>query len=479
METSVARRSGLALALLAFAQFVIALDYNIVYVALPDIGRELGFTAQSLQWVVSAYAVGFGGFLLFGGRIVDRFGARRTFVAGLAIFGFACLAGGFAGNPGLLDAARAVQGLGAALLTPATLALISTSFAEGPARNRALAVWGAAGSGGLAAGALLGGVLTNALGWQWVLFLLVPLALGAALAARPVLAADPVRSAARGGFDLTGAIVASAGSSLLVLGLVSGPEVGWVSWRGLGALLGGAVLLAGFAVVEKRTRDPLAPLRLFGNRSLLVAMGVILVFQSGLGGAYYLFTAYLQNVLGYNALQAGLAFLPLTIISMAASLKLTGILLGRWGIRTTLFTGMLVNGAGLALLAVGMAVGASFWTVLAGLVVWGIGGGLTFPAMFVSAASGVAPGEQGIASALATTSQQIGGAIGLAVLVAVANAGLDLHAVPEPSAVVGGLRVALWVAGIASVAGGFLAFLVKRPPRQTRTAPDAVGASAE
>ncbi|MER6900349.1 MFS transporter, partial [Amycolatopsis sp. NPDC000740] len=165
METSVARRSGLALALLAFAQFVIALDYNIVYVALPDIGRELGFTAQSLQWVVSAYAVGFGGFLLFGGRIVDRFGARRTFVAGLAIFGFACLAGGFAGNPGILDAARAVQGLGAALLTPATLALISTSFAEGPARNRALAVWGAAGSGGLAAGALLGGVLTNALGW--------------------------------------------------------------------------------------------------------------------------------------------------------------------------------------------------------------------------------------------------------------------------------------------------------------------------
>ncbi|WP_406636345.1 MFS transporter [Amycolatopsis sp. WGS_07] len=481
METSVARRSGLALALLAFAQFVIALDYNIVYVALPDIGRELGFTAQSLQWVVSAYAVGFGGFLLFGGRIVDRFGARRTFVTGLVVFGLACLAGGFATSPGILDAARAVQGLGAALLAPATLALISTSFAEGPARNRALAVWGAAGSGGLAAGALLGGVLTNALGWQWVLFLLVPLALGSALAARPVLAADPVRSAPGGGFDLAGAIVASAGSSLLVLGLVNGPEAGWVSWRGIGALLGGALLLTVFVVVEKRTRDPLAPPRLFGNRGLIVAMGVILVFQSGLGGAYYLFTAYLQNVLGYNALQAGLAFLPLTLISMTASLKLTGILLGRWGIRTTLLTGMLVNGVGLALLAAGMAVGASFWTVLAGLVVWGIGGGLTFPAMFVSAASGVAPGEQGVASALATTSQQIGGAIGLAVLVAIANAGLDPHpgATPEPSAAVGGLRVALWVAGIASVAGGFLAFLAKRSREHTPTAPDAVGASAE
>lgn len=475
MDTSVARpprRPGLALALLAFAQFVVALDYNIVYVALPDIGRELGFTAQSLQWVVSAYAVGFGGFLLFGGRIADRFGARRTFVLGLTLFGLSCLAGGFAGSPEALVAARGIQGLGAALLTPATLALINTSFTEGAVRNRALSVWGAAGSGGLAAGALLGGVLTNAWGWQWVLFLLVPPALGAAAAARPVLAADTDRTAARGGFDVAGTILATAGSSLLVLGLVSGPEMGWGSLRGAGALIAGLVLLAVFVVVEKRTTDPLVPLRLFGNRSLVTAIGVILVFQSALGGAYYLFTTYLQDVLGYNALQAGLAFVPLTLVSMAASLKLTGTLLGRWGSRTTLFVGMLVNGIGMVLLAVGMAVDASFWTVLAGLLVWGLGGGLTFPAMFVAAASGVSPGEQGVASALATTSQQIGGAIGLAVLVAIANAGIDLQpgAAAAPAAVVEGLRVALWTGGIASAAGGLLAFLLKRQPKTSHDA---------
>lgn len=264
MDTSLGRsprRPGLALALLAFAQFVVALDYNIVYVALPDIGRELGFTAQSLQWVVSAYAVGFGGFLLFGGRIVDRFGARRTFVLGLALFGLSCLAGGFAGSPEVLVAARGVQGLGAALLTPATLTLVNTSFAEGAERNRALSVWGAAGSGGLAVGALLGGVVTNAWGWQWVLFLLVPLALAAAAAARPVLASDTDRATDRGGFDVAGAVLATAGSSLLVLGLVSGPEAGWDSPRGAGALIAGLVLLAVFVVVEKRTADPLVPLR--------------------------------------------------------------------------------------------------------------------------------------------------------------------------------------------------------------------------
>jgi EmrB/QacA subfamily drug resistance transporter len=443
------------LALLAFAQFVVALDYNIVYVALPDIGRALDFTPQSLQWVVSAYAVGFGGFLLFGGRMVDQAGARRTFIAGLVLFGLACLAGGFAGDPGTLVAARAAQGLGAALLTPATLALINTGFAEGAERNRALAVWGACGSGGLAAGALLGGVLTNALGWRSVLFVLVPLALAATLAARPLLAPD-TRRARTGGFDVTGAVLATAGSSLLVLGLVSGPDAGWLSLRGAGALVAGAVLLTVFVLVERRTRDPLVPLRLFGNRALVTAIVVILVFQSALGGAYYVFTVYLQGVLSYDALQAGLAFVPLTLVSMAASLTLTGPLIARWGVRATLLAGMVVNGFGMALLAFGMAVDAPFWSVLAGLVVWGVGGGVTFPAMFAAAGSGVAPGEQGVASALATSAQQIGGAAGLAVLVAVANsvAGVD------------GLRAALLTGGVASVAGGLLVLLLRPAARR-------------
>ncbi|MGG8408416.1 MFS transporter [Streptomyces sp. 12297] len=322
------RRTGLMLALLAFAQFIVAVDYNIVFVALPEIGSALGFTAQSLQWVVSAYAVAFGGFLLFGGRLVDRLGGRRLFIAGLVIFGLSCLLGGFAESPALLITARAIQGFGGALLTPATLNLIYTRFEEGAPRNKALAVWGACGSGGLAAGALLGGVLTDAWGWEWVLFVLVPMALLAAVLSPGILSADAPAAGDQGGFDAVGAILATAGSSLLVLGLVSGPEAGWGSLRGAGAIVAGVVILAVFALVETKTANPLVPMRLFGNRSLVTAILIILVFQSALGGAYYIFTIYVQGVLGYDALQAGLAFIPLTIISMAASLKLAGALLG-------------------------------------------------------------------------------------------------------------------------------------------------------
>jgi EmrB/QacA subfamily drug resistance transporter len=477
------------LALLAFAQFIVAVDYNIVFVALPEIGSALGFTAQSLQWVVSAYAVAFGGLLLFGGRLVDRLGARRIFIVGLTVFGLSCLLGGFAESPALLIASRTIQGFGAALLSPATLTLINTRFAEGPQRNKALAIWGACGSGGLAAGALLGGVLTQAWGWEWVLFILVPPALLAAAAAPGVLAADERPAADGGGFDTTGAVLATLGSSLLVLGLVSGPEEGWGSLRGAGSIIAGAVLLALFTVAENKVRSPLVPMRLFGNRSLVTAILIILVFQSALGGAYYIFTNYLQGVLSYDALEAGLAFVPLTVISMAASLKLAGALLGLWGPRVTLFTGMLVNGTGMAVLALAMSTGASFWALLPGLVIWGVGGGMTFPAMFACAASGVAPQEAGAASALATASQQIGGSAGLALLVAVATTGLASgdSAAPAVSDAADGLRTAMWVGGTASVLGGLLAFTLNKPapapdPRNTeasqqRTSQDGVPSS--
>ena len=459
------RDSGLMLVLLAFAQFIVATDYNIVYVALPDIGDAVGFTAQSLQWVVSAYAVAFGGFLLLGGRMVDRLGAKRIFIIGLAIFGVACLVGGFATDPGVLIAARAVQGFGAALLSPATLTLINVRFEEGASRNRALMVWGASGSGGLAVGALLGGVLTNALGWQWVLWVLVPMALLAAVAAPGVLGPDTKFPSQSSGFDVPGAALATIGSSLLVLGLVSGPETGWGSLRAAGSIVAGLVILGIFILVENRTKDPVVPLRMFRNRSLVTAILIILVFQSALGGSYYLFTNYVQGVLGYSALQAGLAFVPLTVVSMFASLKLAGIMLGKWGPRNTLFTGMLINGVGMVLLAVSMANHASFWALLPGLIIWGIGGGATFPAMFVCASSGVAPNEAGVASALATASQQIGGAGGLAILVAIATSGLDLSsgAAPAVSAVSDGLRTAMWIGGAASVVGGLLAFTLPKP----------------
>jgi EmrB/QacA subfamily drug resistance transporter len=449
------RRSGPVLALLAFAQFIIAVDYNIVYVALPDIGRELGFTAGSLQWVVSAYAVGFGGFLLFGGRAVDRLGQRRVFVTALVVYAVSSLGGGLATDPVVLVVARVVQGLGGALLTPATLALINTIFPEGPARNRALGVWGATGSSGLAAGALLGGVLTNYVGWEWVFFVNVPLALLALVAVPRLLAADDGHE--RGAFDVPGALLATAGSTLLVLGLVTGPEAGWWSVSGVGSLAAGGVVLGVFVLVEHRSADPLAPLRLFRNRTLASAMAVILVYQSTLGGTYYLFTTYTQNVRGYGALEAGLAFLPLTVASMIAAGRLVPLLIGRWGIRVTLFAGMAGTGGSVAVLVAGMSAGGSFWAVLPGLVLFGVTAGSTFVAMFVAASSGVHPREQGVASSIATTCQQIGGALGLALLVAIAT--------QSAPAAVDGLRIAGWAAAAATVAGAF--FALAAPGRKT------------
>ncbi len=465
VDASVTRpqeRSGLKLALLAFAQFVVAIDYNIVYVALPDIGRELGFTAQSLQWVVSAYAVTFGGFLLLGGRAADRLGQRRMFMLALGLYAVSSLGGGLADEPWMLLTARAVQGLGGALLFPTILSLINTSYAEGPERNRALTVWGVAASGGLAAGALLGGLLTNGFGWKAVFLVNVPLALGAAIVAPRLLAADAPRERGQGGFDLPGAVVATAGICLVVFGLASGPEAGWSSGRVIGSLLGGLAFVGAFILLERNTPDPLAPPRLLGNRSLAVAMIVILLLVGTLGGEYYLYTTYLQGVLGYSPLAAGLAFLPLTLISMVGG-KISLTLLNRQGIRPTVSIGMLGTGIGLGALATGMSPHGSFIAVLPGLIIWGLGAGIAFSALFVAAASGVSPDEQGVASALASTSQQLGSAVGLAVIVAVARAGLNGHT-DAPSTVVDGLRTGGWAAAAAAAAGAIVALALKHQP---------------
>ncbi|MGW0197258.1 MFS transporter [Nonomuraea sp. NPDC003201] len=450
-------RSGPRLALLAFTQLIVALDYNIVYVALPDIGTALGFSARSVQWVVSAYAIGLGGLLLLGGRAVDKLGARRTFMLGLALYGVASLAGGLAPGSGVLIAARAVQGVGGALLTPATLALIYRGFAEGPARNRALGAWGMAGSAGLAAGSLLGGVLTSALGWEWVFFVNVPLAVGAVLAAPRLLPSDGRPASGLRGFDVPGALLATAGSTLVVFGLASGPEAGWGSVRGAGSLVAGLALLGLLVLVEARGRDPLIPLRLVRRRGPATTMVVIAVFQGTLGGAYYVLTTYLQPVLGYSALEAGLTFLPLTLVCMAAALKAAPVMLGRWGIRTTLSAGMLGAAAGIALLTAGMPAGGGFWTLMPGSLVWGFSGGVAFVALFAAAGAGVAPEAQGVASGLASTAKEVGGAMGLAVFVAVATASSDL---------LGGLHAAGWAAAAATALGG-LAALALEPNRTT------------
>ena len=461
-------RDRLRLGLLALTQLIVALDYNIVYVALPDIGDALGFTARSVQWVVSAYAIGLGGMLLFGGRAVDRLGPRRMFITGLALYGVASLAGGLAPGSEALVAARAVQGVGGALLTPATLTLIYRGFAEGPARNRALGAWGMAGSAGLAAGSLLGGVLTNYLGWEWVFFVNVPLALGAVLAAPRLLPADPSRTS--GAFDVPGAVLATAGSALLVFGLANGPDAGWLSLRAIGALAAGVTLLALLLLVESRTRDPLIPLRLARGRNLATTMIVIAVFQGTLGGGYYLLTSYLQPVLGYSSLQAGLSFLPLTLVCMVAALKLTPRLIGRWGIRTTLAVSTIGTGAGIALMVAGTTPDGGFWTLLPGSIVWGTFGGIAFVTLFASAGSGVAAHEQGIASGVASTAKEVGGALGLAGFVAIATATPD----PLP-----GLHIAGWTASAVTVAGGLVALALPRLSKSTPQTPSPEAPSLE
>ncbi|WP_370967637.1 MFS transporter [Amycolatopsis sp. cg9] len=443
------RRPAAVLALLAFAQLIISLDYNIVYVALPDIGRDLGFTAQSLQWVVSAYAVAFGGALLLGGRACDLFGPRRVFALGCTLYAVSSLAGGLAGDPGLLVAARAGQGLGGALLFPATLTLVSTSFAAGRERNRAFAVWGTAGGSGMILGSLLGGVLTQAFGWAAVFFVNVPLAAAAAALAFPLLAKDPAREPGRR-FDLAGALTATLGTTLVVFALVEGPELGWTSGVVLGTAAAGLALLGAFAVVERRGRDPLLPLRLLKERNLGTGVVVTFLYMGTFGTLLYFLTGYFQGVHGYGALATGLAF-GVPMVAIAAGSQAAGRLATRYGTRPTLVASLVVGGAGALLLGLSMTRSASYLDVVPALVVLGLGQGAGYTLMFGAAAAGIPARDQGVASGVASTAQQVGGSVGLAVFVAVANAG---------TSEVDGLRTAvlLAAAGIALTAVAALRF---------------------
>jgi MFS family permease len=455
---------------------IFSIDYNIVYVALPEIGREVGFSAQSLQWVVSAYSVGLGGALLLGGRAVDRLGARRMLVLALALYAIASIAGGLAADPGLLVAARVVQGLGGALLFPATLSLISTSFEEGPVRDRAYAVWGTAGASGAIIGSLVGGLLTNYLGWAWVFFVNVPLCVLAVAGCCAWLAPDAIGGDSRA-FDIPGALLATAASTLLVFGLINGPEAGWGSARTLTTIALGLVLGAAFFAIEAKTDDPLAPPRLFGYRGLLTAILIIFVFQGAINTLHYLFFIQLQDVLGYSPLEAGLAFLPMSAVAMLGSGKLLPAVVKRWGVRGALFAGLIGVGASMIVLSLTMSTDADFWPLLPGVLLWGLFAGMIYPAMFMAAGSDAAPDEQGVASGLTQTSAQIGGAVGMALLIAVANAGLDLsEGGSNPIGdVVDGLRLSALVGGIAAVAGAFLAFRIKsqRAARQDRSTTEA------
>jgi EmrB/QacA subfamily drug resistance transporter len=460
------RRQVATLALLAFANLIGALDQYIVVVALPEIGRDLGYSPQTLQSVISAYAVAAGGFLLLGGRAADLLGARRVFIAGMALYAGASLAGGIAPNPEALLAARAVQGLGGALLFPATLALVNTTFAEGRERNRALAVWGGTGAAGLVVGVLLGGVLTHTLGWEAVFFVNVPLAILALGLSLVVIPAD--RGVDRGrSFDLPGALAATGGLTLLVFTLVQGPNFGWGSAAVIAAAAGAVLLLGALVVIERNSGDPLVPPRLLTNRNLATASAIAFMFTATFGSVLYFLTLYFQEVHGYSALETGTGFLLPTAIVLAGS-ALAGQLVTRSGLRRTLVAALGVGAAGALALGLSMSPDGTYAELVPGLVLVSAADGVVFTAMFIAAGTGVADREQGVAAAIATTSTSIGAAVGLALLVVVANAGTDgLTGEPLRTATTDGLSSALLVVA-AAIAGTALIALNLRPQARGR-----------
>jgi EmrB/QacA subfamily drug resistance transporter len=411
-------RKGLVLLLLAAAQFVVVLDASIVNVALPSIGSDLHFSQDDLSWVVNAYVLVFGGFLMLGGRLADLLGRRRIFVIGLLVFGAASLAGGLAQSEGWLITARAVQGLGGALLSPAALSLLTVTFSEGAERNRAMGVWGAvAGSGG-AAGVLLGGMLTQWAGWEWVLFVNVPVSALAALFAFRVLPES--RTEGDRHFDFAGAVTVTAGLSTLVYALVDANQAGWGSTQTLGLAALAVALLAAFVVIEQRSHAPLIPFSIFRMRTITGANVVALLVAAALFAMFFFISLYMQQVLGYDALKAGISYLPLAF-GIIVSAGIASQLVTRLGFKPILVAGLLLSAVGLVWFAQVSPDGSYLGDILFPSIVLAFGLGFAFVPMTIAAVTGVTSEQAGLASGLINTSQQVGGALGLAVLATIAN----------------------------------------------------------
>jgi len=399
---------------------LVSLDQYIVVVALPEIARDLGYSAQTLQSVVSAYAIASSGFLLFGGRASDLLGRRRVLMVGLFLYCAASLAGGVATNPAQQLAARALQGLGGALVFPSTLAIINVLFGEGKERNRALGIWAGAGAAGLVLGVLLGGVLTNAFGWRAVFLINVPLA-GAALIAAPwLIKADGHIDRSRA-FDLPGAVTATTAITLLVIALVEGPNLGWRSPWLIGLLFGGVLFAMSFIVIERRSVDPLLPLGMLRNPWLRLGLLVAALFMATFGALLYFLSILFQEVFGYDALETGIAFLLPTVIVVAAS-ALAGRIVTARGLRSTMIGSLAIGMGGALAIGFSLTPDASYLSLVPGLVAVSIGDGAMFTAMFIAAATGVPDRQQGVASGIVSTGTGVGAAVGLAVLVLIANA---------------------------------------------------------
>ena len=403
------------LALVAVAQFMVVLDATVVNVALPSIKNSLGFSEQSLSWVLNAYTLVFGGFLLLGGRLADALGRRRLFMAGIALFSAASLVCGVSQSEGMLLVARGLQGLGGAMVSPAALSIILTTFAEGHERNRALAVWGAIAGAGGAVGLLLGGVLVQALSWRWVFFINVPIGV-AVLALAPRIVPESRSEEATGrGYDVEGAITITLGLMALVFTLIKANSWGWSSGRTLAGFAAAILLITAFVLIERRHANPLVPLRIFSNRSLAASDATMLVVAAGLFGVFFFCTLYFQQVLGYSALKTGVAYLPWTLTTISVS-TLASRIVDRFTPKPVLVGGLVLATVGFLLLSRVSGHGDYVSHVLPAMVVLGAGLGLTFVPITISATSGVAPGDSGLASGLLSTTQQVGGSLGLAIL---------------------------------------------------------------
>jgi EmrB/QacA subfamily drug resistance transporter len=469
------------LALVVTAQFMVILDVAIVNVALPSIKADLHFSQESLQWVITAYAILFGGALLLGGRLSDLLGRRRLFVAGLALFATSSLLCGLAWSEGSLIGFRALQGLGGALLAPAALSILMTTFTEGRERNIALGVWGAASGSGGAAGVLLGGILTSYVHWSWVFFINVPVA-AVVIAMTPWVLRESRAETTHRHFDLAGAASITAGLMLLVYAMTRAAQDGWGSSSTIELLAAAAILVASFVVIELRSRAPLLPMRLFRLRTLTAANAAGLVIASVTFSMFFLLTLYMQQVLHYSPVQTGVAFVATTLAVVVFS-NVAQTLVTRLGARPVLSAGLLLAAASLVLFAQLPVDGHYFWNLLPALLLAGMGVAFSFVPMTIAGLTGVERGDAGVASGLVNTSRQIGGAIGLAAVTTIATTATtryaDAHAgiaAGSSSALTHGFDVAFYVLTALAVFGALIAAVFIEPQRQSQHAEPEVAA---
>jgi EmrB/QacA subfamily drug resistance transporter len=464
------RRRWIALAVVVTAQFMVILDVAVVNVALPSIKSDLHFSEQGLQWVITAYAIVFGGVLLLGGRLGDVLGRRRIFVAGLAVFAVSSLLCGLAWSETSLIGFRALQGLGGALLAPATLSILMTTFPEGPERNKALGIWGAASGSGGAAGVLLGGVLTSYLSWSWIFFVNVPVA-AVVIALAPIYLRESRVETAHRRFDFAGAASVTAGLMLLVYALTRATQDGWGSTSTIALLSASAGLIATFLAIEMRSRAPLLPLRLFRVRTVAAANAAGVIVAAGTFSLFFLLTLYMQQVLGYTAIQTGIAYLTITLAVVVFS-NVAQRLVTRVGAGRVMTGGLLVSAGALGLFARLPVHGHYFWDVFPALLLGGIGIACSFVPMAIASLAGVEPKDAGVASGLLNTSRQIGGAVGLAVVSTLATTYTSHYVAGHPgtsslngSALTHGFDIAFAVLAVLAVIGAVIAalFVESRP----------------